>query len=122
VTGVDVTGGDALGVRHTRHLNGGGALGGGPVPELAFAVPAPALHLAVGQQGTRVVATEGDARRLRPKREKSDERDAEKASATHLGSAYRPCVFSHTRRWDYYDGGGLEKYSIRCQFHLYSIQ
>ena len=49
----------------SRHLHGGGALGGGPVPELAVAVVAPALHRAVRQQGTRVRMTQSDARRRR---------------------------------------------------------
>ena len=40
-------------------------MGGGPVPELAVVVVAPAPHFAVCQQGARVSPTEGDARRRR---------------------------------------------------------
>ena len=48
-----------------RDLDGGGAVDGGPVPELAVAVPAPALHRAVRQQGTRMSCSQSDPRRVR---------------------------------------------------------
>ena len=44
-------------------------MGGRSVPELAVAVEAPALHRAVRQQGTRVVATHSDASRVRDARQ-----------------------------------------------------
>ena len=40
--------------RDARDLNEGGALGGGPVPELAVAVGVPTLYLIIHQQGTRI--------------------------------------------------------------------
>ena len=66
--------GDARRRRDARHLNGDGAHGGGPVPELAVGVVAPAFHRAVRQQGTRGVVgfrvgyPESDARRRRDAR------------------------------------------------------
>ena len=41
--------------RDPRHVDGGGAVGGGPVPELTTGVPPSALDRAARQQGARVV-------------------------------------------------------------------
>ena len=60
---------DARRRRDARNLNGGEAVSGSPVPELAVVVVAPALHRAVRQQGTRVVVTKRDARRRRDTRD-----------------------------------------------------
>ena len=54
---------NARGRRDSRDRNGGVAVSGGPVPELAVIVGAPALHRAVRQHGTRVVPAQSDARR-----------------------------------------------------------
>jgi len=56
---------DARGRRDVCHLNGGGALGGCPVPELADVIFAPALYLTVLKQSARVSATQRNARRRR---------------------------------------------------------
>jgi len=64
--------------RKTRNDNGGRAVGrlgqvqrGGinSIAELAYAIGAPALHLAVRQQGTRVGATQSDTGRRRDARD-----------------------------------------------------
>ena len=51
---------DARRRRDTIDLNGGSALGGGPVPELAVGVGAPTVHLDVRDYSTRVVAAQSD--------------------------------------------------------------
>ena len=59
---------DARRVRDARNLNGGGAVRGGPIPESAEAVVAPALDFTVRQQGTRVFDAQSDARSRRDAR------------------------------------------------------
>ena len=56
-----VTHSDAFGGRDARDRNGGGAVSGAPIPEMALVVVAPTLHLAVRQQDTRVLVAQSDA-------------------------------------------------------------
>ena len=56
---------DARRRRDPGHVDRGGAVRGGPVPELAVAVGAPALDRAACQQGARVCSAQSQARRVR---------------------------------------------------------
>ena len=47
--------------RDPGHVDGGGAVSGGPVPELAVAVVAPALDRAARQQGAGVAVAQSEA-------------------------------------------------------------
>jgi hypothetical protein len=77
---------DARGHRDARHLNGGRAFGGGPIPELTEAVVAPALDFTVRQHGTRVFDAQSDDRSRRDARHLngSGADDRSRRDARHL--------------------------------------